>query len=24
MTQKQVAVQTWKNGQVVREDFYHG
>lgn len=24
ITQKQVAVQTWKNGRVVREDFYHG
>jgi hypothetical protein len=22
--QKQVAVQSWKNGEVVREDFYHG
>jgi ketosteroid isomerase-like protein len=22
--QKQVAVQTWKNGKIVREDFYHG
>ena len=22
--QRQVAVQTWKNGKVVREDFYHG
>ena len=22
--QKQVAVQTWKDGQVVREVFYHG
>lgn len=21
---QQVAVQTWKNGKVVREDFYHG
>ena len=24
VTQKQVAMQTWKDGQVVREDFYHG
>jgi len=24
VVQKQVAVQTWKNGKVVREDFYHG
>ncbi len=24
MVQKQVAVQTWKDGKVVREDFYHG
>ena len=24
LTQKQVAVQTWKDGRVVREDFYHG
>ncbi len=24
VVQKQVAVQTWKDGQVVREDFYHG
>lgn len=23
MVQKQVAVQTWKNGKIVREDFYH-
>lgn len=23
MTQRQVAVQTWKDGKVVREDFYH-
>lgn len=22
--QKQIAVQTWRGGQVVREDFYHG
>lgn len=22
--QKQVAVQTWRDGQIVREDFYHG
>ncbi|MDJ0848965.1 MAG: nuclear transport factor 2 family protein [Myxococcota bacterium] len=22
--QKQVAVQTWRGGKVVREDFYHG
>jgi len=21
---QQVAVQTWKNGKVIREDFYHG
>lgn len=21
---KQVAVQTWKDGKIVREDFYHG
>lgn len=21
---QQVAVQTWKNGKIVREDFYHG
>ncbi len=24
VTQRQVAVQTWKNGKIVREDFYHG
>jgi ketosteroid isomerase-like protein len=24
LTQKQVALQTWKDGRVVREDFYHG
>jgi len=24
VTMQQVAVQTWKNGKVVREDFYHG
>jgi ketosteroid isomerase-like protein len=24
VTQNQVAVQTWKDGQVVREVFYHG
>lgn len=24
MVQKQVAVQTWKDGKVIREDFYHG
>ncbi len=24
VVQKQVAVQTWRDGQVVREDFYHG
>jgi ketosteroid isomerase-like protein len=24
VVQKQVALQTWKNGRVVREDFYHG
>lgn len=24
VTQKQVAVQTWKSGRIVREDFYHG
>jgi hypothetical protein len=24
VTQKQVAMQTWKDGKVVREDFYHG
>ena len=24
MTQKQVALQTWRDGKVVREDFYHG
>lgn len=24
ITQKQVALQTWKDGKVVREDFYHG
>lgn len=24
VTQRQVALQTWRNGQVVREDFYHG
>jgi ketosteroid isomerase-like protein len=24
ITQKQVSVQTWKGGRVVREDFYHG
>lgn len=23
MVQSQVAVQTWKNGKIVREDFYH-
>lgn len=23
-TQKQVAVQTWRNGKIIREDFYHG
>ena len=23
VTMQQVAVQTWKNGKVVREDFYH-
>jgi len=23
-TQRQVAVQTWRDGRVVREDFYHG
>ena len=22
--QKQVAIQTWKYGEIVREDFYHG
>ena len=22
-TQKQVALQTWKNGKIIREDFYH-
>ena len=21
---QQVAVQTWKNGKIIREDFYHG
>jgi len=24
VVQKQVAVQTWKDGRIVREDFYHG
>ena len=24
ISQKQVAVQTWKDGEIVREDFYHG
>jgi len=24
VVQKQVALQTWKDGKVVREDFYHG
>ncbi len=24
VTQKQVAVQTWRDGKIVREDFYHG
>jgi hypothetical protein len=24
VTQKQVAVQTWKGGRIIREDFYHG
>lgn len=24
VSMQQVAVQTWKNGKVVREDFYHG
>ena len=24
VTMQQVAVQTWKNGKIVREDFYHG
>ena len=24
VVQKQVALQTWRNGKVVREDFYHG
>lgn len=24
MMQKQVALQSWKNGGIVREDFYHG
>ena len=24
VTMKQVAVQTWKEGKVIREDFYHG
>ncbi len=24
MVQKQVALQTWKDGKVIREDFYHG
>ena len=24
LVQRQVALQTWKDGKVVREDFYHG
>lgn len=24
VTMQQVAVQTWKDGKIVREDFYHG
>ena len=24
VVQKQIAVQTWANGKVAREDFYHG
>lgn len=24
IVQKQIAMQTWKGGKVVREDFYHG
>ncbi len=24
LTQKQVALQSWKDGKIVREDFYHG
>lgn len=24
LVQHQVAVQTWKDGKIVREDFYHG
>ncbi|MHC4377060.1 MAG: nuclear transport factor 2 family protein [Planctomycetota bacterium] len=24
VVQKQVALQTWRDGKVVREDFYHG
>jgi hypothetical protein len=24
IVQKQVALQTWKDGQVIREVFYHG
>ncbi len=24
VVQKQVAVQTWKGGKIIREDFYHG
>lgn len=24
IVQRQVALQTWKNGKVIREDFYHG
>lgn len=24
VVQRQVALQTWRDGQIVREDFYHG
>ena len=24
LVQKQVALQTWRDGKIVREDFYHG
>jgi len=24
LNMQQVAVQTWKNGKIIREDFYHG
>jgi len=24
LTQRQVALQTWEDGKIVREDFYHG